>query len=314
LRVAYQSTSGERLQAEVLYLGERGLFICTDKPLAAGGRFPLTIELLAEGAQRPAIGRVLEVRETGEGDPPPGMSVKLVDVDDAVVAAIERLAAGERTDHGVGGRKIVSRERTALGVGASQWQHEAPTAPVVMLYPVRERTVLGVAPPSDAAAPSLPARETSMQEPAAEGWDAPEAPSPPAETPPPTARVAEVPETRTPKEQPARMRDPSIAIDLSELERAPSSKGAAGATESEPSLVPAGVPRRRGRPWLVFLALIALAAGLGYARRDKVQPQLQRWRMWLVAKVSSTPAPSFPAPAAPTTTVSPLTTAPAAPR
>jgi hypothetical protein len=310
LRIAYQSTSGERLDADALYLGERGLFICTDKPLAAGGRFPLTIELLADGARRPAVGRVLAVRETGEGDPPPGMSVKLIDVEDAVMAAIERLAAGERTDHGVGGGKTVSRERTVLGTGASRQQTEAAAAPIVVLAPIREKTVLGVAPPSPGAAPSPPKRETSMQEPSPEGWDLPEAPpAQRAEMSLATVIVSE-PATHAPAAQPAPMRDPSIAVDLSELERTTNARGRPGAAETEPSLVPAGVPRRRGRAWLLVLVVVTLVGGLGYAQRNKVQPVLQRLQIRLAARVEPTPTQYAPAPAAPSTTIPSTTTSP----
>jgi hypothetical protein len=57
--------------------------------------------------------------------------------------------------------------------------------------------------------------------------------------------------------------DPSVPIDLSVLK-----------VNSEPSLVPAGVPRRRGTLWWVLLLVLAAAAAVGYVRRDQMRPLL----------------------------------------
>jgi hypothetical protein len=317
LRVAYQRMSGERREADALYLGERVLFICTDKPLAAGGRFALTIELPGDiqlpgdGAPRSAVGRVVSVREAGTSDAPSGMNVKLIEVEEAVVAAIERRVAGERVDPGVGAAKTVSRERTMLGTGLSRPESEVRAAPVVVLAPTRERTVLGVAPPSHAAATRPPAREVSSQEPAPEGWDLPEPAAPKAEDQPwgPAALLDGV-NAKALKTNHAAFRDPSIAIDLSELERSGNAQADVGSARSEPSGVPAGVPRHRRRFWLMLPVVLALAAGLGYARRDKLQPLLRKWRPVLTGAPTPAAAPSplrQPAPgsAALATTISP---------
>jgi hypothetical protein len=185
---------------------------------------------------------------------------------------------GMRTDPGVGGGKAVSRERTVLGTGASRQPPGAPVAPIVVLAPTREKTVLGVAPPVRTAALRPPAREISQQEPAPEGWDLPPASTDAVSVP----AILESPRARASAQEQGR--EPSIAIDLSELER--STRGlTVDPSVSEASLVAAGVPRRRGRGWLALLVLAVLAAagGLGYLHRDRVQPIVMKWEKQLVA-------------------------------
>jgi Tfp pilus assembly protein PilZ len=316
LRVAYQGTSDESLEADALYLGQRGLFICTEKPLAVGGRFRLTIQLLGEGAWRPAVARVVSTRETGTTDAPPGMGVTLIDVEDAVLAAIERLVAGERTDPGVGGGKTVSRERTVIGTGISPHQSDAPAAPILMSAPARERTVLGVAPPGAAAAAVPPAREPSQEEPPPEGWDLPEPVAAQAEAAPATpAVVSDRREAYAPRKEQAAPREPSVAIDLSEFDSEAKGQVVVGPTGTEPSLVAAGVPRHRGRAWLMAMVVVALAAGFGYARRDKLQALLKNWQASMTpptpAAPPSPPMPiAVPASSATTTSVASATEAP----
>jgi hypothetical protein len=180
----------------------------------------------------------------------------------------------QRTDPGVGGSKTVSRERTMLGTGSTQQKTEAAAAPIVVLAPTREKTVLGVAPPGAAPAARPPAKETSQQEPSPEGWDLPEAEG---------AEPAEPPLDAFPVEPEA-----SIAIDLvrprtssSVPAPAPARAPALAPEDSESSLVPAGVPRRRGRVWLLLILVVALAAGLGYVRRDSLRPILKRAQLLL---------------------------------
>jgi Tfp pilus assembly protein PilZ len=302
LRVAYQGTFEERLEADALYLGERGLFICTKEPLAVGGRFPLTIQLVGEGVWRSAVARVVSAREAGTSDAPPGMGVTLIDVEDAVMAAIERLVAGERTDPGVGGGQTASRERTVLGTGIAQHDSDAPAAPILVLAPARERTVLGVAPPEPAAAAVPPARETSQGEPAPEGWDLPEPVALQAERRPATpVVVSDRIEAHRPRKEQAAPREPSVAIDLSEFESGAKSQVVVRSAGREPSLVAAGVPRRRGRAWLLAMLVVVLAAGLGYAQRDKLQPLLKNWLQPLTTPTAPTlaapPSSSTPIPA-----------------
>ena len=145
----------------------------------------------------------------------------------------------ERTDPGMGGAKVPPRERTTLGVGLSE-ESATAAAPIVVVKPTRERTVLGVGASAPRPFPAPPAREISRQEPPPEeGWDVPE-------------------------EAHANVAAPS------DRSHAPPE-----ALPSERSLVPAGVPRHRGR-WLVIFLLLAAAAGFGYVRRDRLRPMLER--------------------------------------
>jgi len=298
LRVAYQGTFEERVEADALYLGERGLFVCTEEPLAVGGLFPLTIQLLGEGVWRQAVARVVSAREAGTRDAPPGMGVTLIDVEDAVVAAIERLVAGERTDPGMGGGQTVSRERTVLGTGIVQHESDAPAAPILILAPTREKTVLGLAAPGPAAAAMPPAREMSQGEPSPGGWDVPEPVALEAETRLATpASVSNRIEAHVPRKEQAAPREPSVAIDLSEFESGAKSQVIVGSTGREPSLVAAGVPRRRGRAWLMAMVVVVLAAGFGYAQRNKVQMLLKNWQRSMTPPTPGTPpSSSMPTP------------------
>jgi hypothetical protein len=157
----------------------------------------------------------------------------------------------------------------------------------------REKTILGVAPVQKATAARDPIREASQQEPPPEGWDLPE--------------PATIPRSAMPTQ-----RDPSIAIDLSELEVAPSDRVAARPTTGERSLVPAGVPRRHGFAWFMALLVLALAV-VGYVQRDTLLPLVKNWELRLMGSHAvaalrrlpvwaATPAPSTsppPAPASP---------------
>jgi hypothetical protein len=197
---------------------------------------------------------------------------------------------GERTDPGMGSAKGPSREPTRLGVGISQpgQRNDAAVAPVVVLAPKRERTVLGVAPAPVPQRPQPPQRETSLQEPPAEGWDLPEGQQAiqteqsvpldlmparrtdgPHLAPPVPVPYTSAPHAAPVARVPVPIRDPSIAVDLSELD----------SNEKEPSLLPAGVPRHRGRKFLVFLvflAVVATAIAVGYVRREELRPLLDR--------------------------------------
>jgi hypothetical protein len=146
--------------------------------------------------------------------------------------------------------KALSKEKTILGTGALPEKEKSPAKPIVASLPKREKTVIGMGPSSPAFRFKPPVREVSQQEPPPEGWDLPE----PA----------------------ARTREPSIAVDLSELDSSAVDLVAAKPTRAEPSLVPAGLPRRRGLVWrVVLVALLAGAAAYGgYRQRSQLVPLL----------------------------------------
>jgi len=166
----------------------------------------------------------------------------------------------EPTVPGTGGTNVPARERTVLGVGAAETP-PAPAAPIIAVAPTREKTVLGV---GQKTAPVPPARERSVQEPPAEGWDLPEASAAPS---PPAPLAAPAPRASSPL-------DASIALDLVVKKPKPAKPpGEKPGTEkplSEASLAAAGVPRRRRRAWVVALVVLALAAGGVYAMRARI--------------------------------------------
>jgi uncharacterized protein (TIGR02266 family) len=167
VRVTYESASGERVETDAFDLGGGGVFVRTATPVAVGKRISLEIQVVGETGPWSAIGRVIWTREKGEGEKaPPGMGVKLIDADDAVLAAIERL--------------VETRERTEPGMGKGS--NPPPPAPVIAVAPERERTLMGVgAAPEEPPAALPPRREASVaidttpQRPAAAPMPAPKA-------------------------------------------------------------------------------------------------------------------------------------------
>jgi hypothetical protein len=169
----------------------------------------------------------------------------------------------EPTVPGTGGTNVPARERTVLGVGVTETP-PAPAAPIIAVAPTREKTVLGVGNDAAPAAAAPPARERSVQEPPPEGWDLPEATGAPSAPAPPTPPVARA----------SSPLDASIALDLvvkkPEPPKPPGEKPRTEKPLSEASLAAAGVPRRRGRAWLVVLVVVALAASGVYALRAHI--------------------------------------------
>ena len=138
-------------------------------------------------------------------------------------------------------------------------KEKSPAKPIPSSLPKREKTVIGMGPSNPAFRFKPPARELSQQEPPAEGWDLPEAAAP--------------------------TREPSIAVDLSELDSSAVDLVASKPTGAEPSLVPAGLPRRRrGLVWsVVLVALLAGAAYAGYWQRSQLRPLLNSLELRLSA-------------------------------
>jgi uncharacterized protein (TIGR02266 family) len=285
VRVAFESASGEVHEADVADLSRDGLFIRSASPVAVGKRLSLEIKVAGEAGPWAALGRILWVRATAEGDDrPAGMAVKFIDVDDVVVAAIDRLIeARERTEPGLGEgraapppREKPMRERTMLGVGG--FAVPAPAAPVaapaasppaspkadvlplpetpaVPFVPSRERTVLGVGRDSLGADPREPSVAIDLV--AKKPHSAPA----PAQTPEAPAAGASF----EPEPEPVASREP---LALRDPAPEPEPRPAANpAVVSEPP-APA---RRSGAGWLLVLVLIA-AAGACYAFREQLLP------------------------------------------
>jgi uncharacterized protein (TIGR02266 family) len=104
VRITYESASGDRVESDAVDLARGGLFVRTAKPLAVGKRIALEIQVIGQPGPWSALGRVVWTREPGDAESPPGMGVKLIDIEDGVVAAINRLVdTREPTEPGVGG-------------------------------------------------------------------------------------------------------------------------------------------------------------------------------------------------------------------
>jgi uncharacterized protein (TIGR02266 family) len=228
VRVTYESAAGDRVEADALDLSTGGLFVRTATPLGVGKRITLDIQVAGEPAAWSALGRVVWVRPQGAPGMPPGMGVKLIDVDEAVVAAIDLL--------------VDTREPTSPGVGAGVNAQIAPVAPVVMAPPVpeRERTLMGVG----AADSEKPSERPPEPRPAA-GVRVPPAP--------PSARNESF------------AREASIAIDLVAA-KPPSRRPPAPAPAKQPPAEPA--PSGSAGRWVVILLLLVVAGIAAYVLLD----------------------------------------------
>ena len=190
----------------------------------------------------------------------------------------------ERTGSAARGNGAVPRERTLLGTGTSAYEEKARLMPIGGAAPRRERTVLGIAPPGGVRPARALAREASQVEPPVDGWDLPEVETRPrwqGQAANPTTR-SETEGAEVPDRAPRVVRDPSVLVDLSEIEPAVSGSVAPQPGERELSLVPAGVPRRRKMRWLVALLVAALATAACYERRDTLLPIAKQWELRLM--------------------------------
>jgi uncharacterized protein (TIGR02266 family) len=120
VRVTYESATGDRVETVAQDLARGGLFVRAAKPLPVGKRIALEIQVIGEQGTWSALGRVVWTREAADGERPAGMGVKLIDIEDSVAAAIDRL--------------VETRERTEPGVGApSTSPAMAPRAPAMSI-------------------------------------------------------------------------------------------------------------------------------------------------------------------------------------
>ncbi len=210
---------------------------------------------------------------------PAGMGVKLIDVEDSVVAAIERMVElRERTERGLGEppKPVGPRPHDAPAGPPAQ---TVPTAPIVTAAPGRERTLLGVGLSAPAFSPPAPAPPR-----------APPPSSPPAPPPPPAAAQGARPR------EASVTREPSVVIDLvTERVDTPRTADADWGPESEP---PPSKRRGPGR-WIAVIALLAIAGATTYAILDGDFDALLRPFQKLATPPQPPPAPA-PTVAAPT--------------
>jgi uncharacterized protein (TIGR02266 family) len=280
--VAFESASGEVHEADVANLSREGLFVGSATQVPVGKRLSLDIKVAGEPAPWAALGRVVWVRQTADGDAlPAGMAVKFIDVDDVVVAAIDRLIeARERTEPGLGEkaaprpRERPLREKTMLGVGGfGVPSPAAPTAPPASPVPAPEPKAASLPLPATPAVPFVPSRERTVLGIGRDalGDDTREpslaidlvAKKPPSKAPPPPT-----PEEPLAEALPAPVVEPPIEHAPAQAMREPQP-----VEPPEPSLSEAAVPKRSSGVgwWLLLIALIGGGAAC-YVFRDQLLP------------------------------------------
>lgn len=230
VRVTYESASGERVEADALDLSTGGLFVRTSTPLGVGKRITLDIQVFGEPSSWSALGRVVWVRPQAAPGMPAGMGVKLIDVEDSVVAAIETL--------------VETREPTSPGVGAGVKAEIAPVAPVVMAPPVpeRERTLMGVGSADSEKPPALKS-------------DRPPTPAVRVPAPAPQPREASI------------EREASIAIELV-TGRPPASMPSSRPPPAPAPRAQEASRSGTGGRWIVILLLLVVAGIAAYVLLD----------------------------------------------
>jgi uncharacterized protein (TIGR02266 family) len=279
VHATYESATGERHQVLVSDLSKDGLFLQTESLLAVGKRLSLEIVVTGEPAPWAALGRVVWTRSGPDPSGPPGMGVKLIDVEDSVAAAIERFLASRVSQKPTAGfAPAPPREKTMVGVGLAQ----RPVVPGARVG--REKTVLGIglAPPPEPRTQELLAEAALAV-----------APAQPEEVRDDNAAPGR--EASLTIDLVAR-REPSDAIDLvSKKTPVPvlATEELRAGTPQRPDRENAGPPdeedelprlpkRRTGWVLLAFL-IVAAAAVTAYVLRDRLR---QRWPRLGVASVS----------------------------
>ncbi|MDP9001293.1 MAG: PilZ domain-containing protein [Myxococcota bacterium] len=231
VRVIFESAGGDPVETGALNIGRGGLFVTAPQPPAVGKRIALEIQVTGEATPWSALGRVVWTRgrDAGQGRPP-GMGVKLIDVEDSVLATIDGLVDGceEIDQREIEPMTATTREATLLGVGTSTIE-TAAAKPIVLAAPGRENTGVGV---SVGSAPSTPLPL------------APRNPVPP----------------RTPSfHEPNGNREPSVVIDLVTRDGVAAYDGPSAS--DEPTVI-----RRRGMGrWVLASVFLAIAAAAAYA-------------------------------------------------
>ncbi len=279
VRVTYEGATGLVHEADVANLSREGLFIATAQPTAVGKRLSLDIQVAGEAASWPALGRIVWLRSRDEGDLPAGMAVKIIDIEESIAVAIDRLIeTRERTEPGLGGaeaappaREKPLRERTMIGVGipiappegaaptapvnAPREEPPAPTAQPARALPSREKTMLGVGRDAAGADPREPSVAIDLVT------------KKPPSVRPPEARDEPEMENVLPTHSARDSRESGQVADrrVSEFEKVagPADEGTSGAP------VPA---RRSGVGWLLLLILVVASVGAAYAFRDRLLP------------------------------------------
>jgi uncharacterized protein (TIGR02266 family) len=237
VRVIFESTTGERVEAELLDVSKSGLFIRTAKPLAIGKRLSLEVQAVADVAAWSALGRVVWTRETGETDAR-GMGVKLIDVDDAVGEAIDRL--------------VRARQAAQASPAQKPPRPAAPVVPgavarvVVASAPARERTVLGLAPSgAPVAAAPLPRERPPVD---VDAEDPHEAPTKETVVPQRIVVLAADPAQVPPPEPAPPIPPPEAALPPAPLEAVPPLAPPEAAPPLAPPVEPAPPPAERAFP------------------------------------------------------------------
>ncbi len=283
VRVTYEGATGQVHEAEVADLSREGVFIATAHPTAVGKRLSLDIQVAGEAGSWPALGRVVWVRSRDEGDElPAGMAVKIIDIEEAIAVAIDRLIeARERTEPGLGGaetappaREKPLRERTMLGVGipvspapatpagppapvasAPREEPAAPMAQAARALPSREKTMLGVGRGAAGADPREPSVAIDLV--------AKKAPSvrPPASRDEP--EMENVLPTRSARDSREAEKVADARVREFEKVAGPADEGSSEAP------APSG---RSGVGWLLLMVLVVASGGAAYAFRDRLLP------------------------------------------
>jgi uncharacterized protein (TIGR02266 family) len=248
VRVTFEGATGARIDADVLDLASGGLFIRTDAPLSVGKRIALDLSIVGEPGPWSALGRVVWSRPAAEPGRPAGMGVKLIDVDDSTLEAIERL--------------VDTREPTAPGVGSKPGDALPPVkaTPVIVVpppaAPERERTLMGVGLSTEAAPPLALSPTPPPAVAASEAVTEPIHPRPP---PPPPA-------------PPGLEREQSVAIDLVTPKKEASPPPAPVSAPLAPVAPPQSIPPRAdpagSAPWVVIVLLLVVAGIAAYVLFD----------------------------------------------